>query len=103
MSFRTQRGLGARAEGGKFKLNQVMAADALLLGRRTYKGFAEACPSRTGESADKFNTMPKNVVLSTLEHPAWSNSMANAKPKEADLNPCCSRGRRRAFRRGRRP
>ena len=51
-----------------------MAADALLLGRRTYEGFAEAWPSRTGEFADKFNTMPKYVVSTTLENPEWSNT-----------------------------
>jgi len=52
----------------------VMASEALLLGRVTYEGFAEAWPSRTGEFADKFNEMPKYVVSSTLEAPAWNNS-----------------------------
>jgi dihydrofolate reductase len=47
---------------------------ALLLGRRTFEGFAEAWPSREGEFADKFNTMPKYVVSSTLEEPEWTNS-----------------------------
>jgi dihydrofolate reductase len=61
-------------EGDKFKLDEVMAAEALLLGRVTYEGFAAAWPSRTGEFADKFNTMPKYVVSTTLEHPDWSNS-----------------------------
>src|ERR687888_1000445 len=61
-------------EGDKFKLDEVMAADALLLGRVTYEGFAEAWPSRTGDFADKFNTMPKYVVSSTLKDPDWSNS-----------------------------
>jgi dihydrofolate reductase len=49
-------------------------ADALLLGRVTYEGFAAAWPSREGEFADKFNAMPKYVVSSTLEDPAWNNS-----------------------------
>jgi dihydrofolate reductase len=40
----------------------------------TYEGFAEAWPSRDGEFADKFNTMPKYVVSSTLEEPEWNNS-----------------------------
>jgi dihydrofolate reductase len=61
-------------EGDKFKLDEVMASDALLLGRVTYEGFAEAWPSRTGDFADKFNTMPKYVVATTLENPEWSNS-----------------------------
>ena len=51
-----------------------MATDALLLGRKTYEGFAEAWPQRDGEFADKFNTMPKYVVSSTLEDPEWTNS-----------------------------
>ena len=56
-------------EGNKFKLDETMASDALLLGRVTYEGFAAAWPSRTGEFADKFNSMPKYVVSSTLESP----------------------------------
>jgi dihydrofolate reductase len=62
------------AEGDRFKLDEVMAADALLLGRRTYEGFADAWPSREGEFADKFNSMPKYVVSSTLKDPSWNNS-----------------------------
>jgi dihydrofolate reductase len=61
-------------EGDKFKLDEVMAADALLLGRVTYEGFAAAWPSREGEFADKFNGMQKYVVSSTLGEPEWSNS-----------------------------
>jgi dihydrofolate reductase len=61
-------------EGNKFKLDETMASDALLLGRVTYEGFADAWPSREGEFADKFNTMPKYVVSSTLESPTWTNS-----------------------------
>jgi dihydrofolate reductase len=40
----------------------------------TYEGFAQAWPSREGEFADKFNTMPKYVVSSTLEDAEWNNS-----------------------------
>jgi dihydrofolate reductase len=69
-SFEFDRG----AEGNKFKLDEALEADALLLGRVTYEGFAEAWPSREGEFADKFNSMPKYVVTSTLEEPAWNNS-----------------------------
>ena len=63
-----------RGEGMTFKLEETMATDALLLGRATYEGFAEAWPSRDGEFADKFNSMPKYVVSSTLQHPEWNNS-----------------------------
>jgi dihydrofolate reductase len=63
-----------RGEGDKFKLDETMATDALLLGRRTYEGFAAAWPTREGEFADKFNTMPKYVVSSTLQDPEWSNT-----------------------------
>jgi dihydrofolate reductase len=69
-SFEISRG----DEGDKFKLDETMASDALLLGRVTYEGFAEAWPPRDGEFADKFNSMPKYVVSSTLEEPAWNNS-----------------------------
>jgi len=51
-----------------------MSSAALLLGRRTYEGFAAAWPERDGEFADKFNTMPKYVVSSTLRDPEWTNS-----------------------------
>jgi dihydrofolate reductase len=61
-------------EGDKFKLDETMASEALLLGRRTYEGFAGAWPSREGEFADKFNSMPKYVVSSTLKDPDWSNT-----------------------------
>jgi dihydrofolate reductase len=69
-SFRFSRG----EEGERFKLEETMASDALLLGRVTFEGFAHAWPSREGEFADKFNSMPKYVVSSTLTDPAWSNS-----------------------------
>jgi dihydrofolate reductase len=69
-AFQFERG----DEGDQFKLDEVMASEALLLGRVTYGGFAEAWPSRTGEFADKFNGMPKYVVSSTLEAPEWNNS-----------------------------
>jgi dihydrofolate reductase len=69
-TFEIERG----EEGDKFKLDEAMDADALLLGRKTYEGFAEAWPSREGEFADKFNNMPKYVVSSTLKDPDWNNS-----------------------------
>jgi dihydrofolate reductase len=61
-------------EGNKFKFDEVLEAAALLLGRVTYEGFAAAWPSREGEFADRFNSMPKYVVSSTLENPAWNNT-----------------------------
>jgi dihydrofolate reductase len=69
-SFEIPRG----DEGDKFKLDETMSAEALLLGRVTYEGFADAWPPRSGEFADKFNNMPKYVVSSTLEDPDWNNS-----------------------------
>jgi dihydrofolate reductase len=61
-------------EGDKFKLDEALDSEALLLGRVTYEGFAAAWPSRDGEFADKFNNMPKYVVSSTLDEADWSNS-----------------------------
>jgi dihydrofolate reductase len=61
-------------EGNKFKLDEAMASDALLLGRVTYQGFADAWPSREGEFADKFNNMPKYVVSNTVDGSEWNNT-----------------------------
>jgi dihydrofolate reductase len=61
-------------DGDKFKVDETMNSAALLLGRVTYEGFADAWPSREGEFADKFNRMPKYVVSTTLEDPEWTNS-----------------------------
>jgi dihydrofolate reductase len=69
-SFEINRG----DEGDKFKLDETLSSEALLLGRVTYEGFAKAWPSREGEFADKFNNMPKYVVSSTLDEPEWNNS-----------------------------
>jgi dihydrofolate reductase len=69
-TFEVERG----DEGDQFKLDETMNSAALLLGRRTYEGFAAAWPGRDGEFADKFNTMPKYVVSSTLRDPEWTNS-----------------------------
>jgi len=69
-AFQFERG----PEGDKFKLDETMAAGALLLGQVTYEGFAAAWPSRTGEFADKMNNMPKYVVSTTLAAPQWTNS-----------------------------
>jgi len=61
-------------EGDRLKLDEVLEADAHLLGRRTYQGFAAAWPSRGGEFADKINSMPKYVVSRTLDEADWTNS-----------------------------
>jgi dihydrofolate reductase len=61
-------------DGEKFTLDKTLAAEALLLGRRSYEFFAATWPSRGGELADKVNGLPKYVVSSTLEEPDWNNS-----------------------------
>jgi dihydrofolate reductase len=69
-SFEISRG----DEGNQFKLDETLASEALLLGRVTYEGFADAWPQRSGEFADKFNEMPKYVVSSTMDDPDWNNT-----------------------------
>ena len=71
-SFKFEQG----PEGEQYKLDETLAADALLLGRVTYEGFAAAWPAITDEAgfADKMNGMPKYVVSTTLERPEWNNT-----------------------------
>jgi dihydrofolate reductase len=69
-SFAFDRG----EDGDRYKLQETMESDALLLGRRTFEGFAAAWPERDGPFAEKFNSMPKYVVSNTLAEPSWSNS-----------------------------
>jgi dihydrofolate reductase len=69
-TFEFERG----EDGNQFKLDETMAADGLLIGRRTYESFAGAWPEREGPFADKFNSMPKFVVSTTLGDPDWSNT-----------------------------
>jgi dihydrofolate reductase len=69
-SFEFNRG----DEGDQFKVDETNDSEALLLGRVTYEGFADAWPSREGEFADKFNNMPKYVVSSSLDALEWNNS-----------------------------
>jgi len=69
-AFRFNRG----SEGDKFKFDELVASDALLLGRTTYQAFAGAWPSRTDEFADKMNNIAKYVVSTTLEKADWTNS-----------------------------
>jgi dihydrofolate reductase len=61
-------------EGDKFKADETMESAAQLLGRATYEGFAAAWPQRDGEFADRFNSMPKYVVSTTLKDPEWTNT-----------------------------
>jgi dihydrofolate reductase len=70
-AFKFDRG----PEGDKFKLDELMAADAQLLGRVTYEGFAAAWP-KMGDNpfGEKMNSMPKFVVSSTLTETSWNNS-----------------------------
>ena len=63
-----------REEAAKVLLDEVLGAEALLLGRRSYEFFARRWPSRSGELADRLNSLPKCIVSSTLEAPAWNNS-----------------------------
>lgn len=59
----------------QYKADELRATDALLLGRVTYEGFAQAWPERSGdEFSDKFNAMPKYVCSTTLKNPTWTNS-----------------------------
>jgi dihydrofolate reductase len=53
---------------------EALGAEALLLGARSYEYFAARWPSRSGEWADRLNSLPKYVVSSTLEDPGWNNS-----------------------------
>jgi dihydrofolate reductase len=66
-------------DGQQFKAEELAAADAQLLGRKTYEGFAAAWPNMTeaegGQFAVKMNTMPKHVVSTTLTDPAWTGSV----------------------------
>ena len=58
-------------------------ADALLLGRDTYEGFAAAWPGRPGEYADKINSMPKHVASRTLTETTWNASLIEGDVAEA--------------------
>ncbi len=71
-AFQFDRG----SEGDKFKLDELFASDALLLGRVTYQGFAAAWPSLKDEAgfADRMNSLPKYVVSTTLQKADWNNS-----------------------------
>ena len=61
-------------EWNKVALDDALGAEAWLLGRRSYEFFGARWRPRTGELADRLNSMPKYVVSSSLEHPDWNNS-----------------------------
>jgi dihydrofolate reductase len=64
-------------EGNKFKLDELFEAEAQLLGRRTYEGFAAAWPDRPDDEAGftkRMNSMPKYVVSNSLDDPSWENT-----------------------------
>lgn len=75
-----------------YAMSLLEGSDALLLGRKTYAGFAESWPQRSGDPyTDKMNAMPKFVVSRTLENPTWNASVLDgdvteqvAKLKEQD-------------------
>jgi len=58
----------------KLELDEALGTEALLLGRRSDEWFAARWVSRSGEWADRLNSLPKYVVSSTLETPKWTNS-----------------------------
>lgn len=68
--------IGDRGQEGAARvlLDEVLSAEAQLLGRRSYEFLASRWPSRSGGLADRLNDMPKYVVSSTLEDPKWSNT-----------------------------
>jgi dihydrofolate reductase len=63
-----------REELNRLTRDEALGTEALLLGRRSYEWFAARWRSRSGELADRINSLPKYVVSSTLEHPDWNNS-----------------------------
>jgi dihydrofolate reductase len=63
-----------RQAWAKVELEEALGTEALLLGRRSYEYFAARFPSRSGEWADRLNSIPKLVVSSTLHDPKWNNA-----------------------------
>jgi dihydrofolate reductase len=81
-----------------FKFDEANEAEALVLGRRTYEGFAASWPERDGDFADRFNGMKKYVVSSTLTDPTWNNTTVLpdvdgvAALRDGDSGPLCVQG-----------
>jgi len=63
-----------RPELSRLALEEALSAEAMLMGRRTYEWFVARWPTRTGELADRLNSMPKYVVSSVLDQPTWNNA-----------------------------
>ncbi|HEY2985294.1 MAG TPA: dihydrofolate reductase family protein [Jatrophihabitantaceae bacterium] len=63
-----------REEWAKVEFEEALGAEALLLGRRSDEYFGTRWTGRSGEWADRLNSLPKYVVSSTLVEPHWSNS-----------------------------
>ena len=60
---------------GQIQTDLLLSCDALLMGRRTYDGFAPVWPTRSGDPcSDHINAMPKYVVSTTLKDPDWTNA-----------------------------
>jgi dihydrofolate reductase len=86
----------------RYKLNETLEADALLIGRVTYESFAGAWPKRKGEFADKMNSMRKHVASRTLKDPEWNNTAVISgdvvteveKLKQSDGGPILATGSR---------
>lgn len=83
-SFEYDRG----EEGDRFKLDEIMASDAQLLGRITYEGFAAAWPTMEDNlgMADRMNSMPKHVVSTTITDPEWENTTVIAGDVAAEVS-----------------
>jgi dihydrofolate reductase len=61
--------------GGRIQVDLLLSCDAVLMGRRTYEGFAPVWPTRSGDPySDRINAMPKYVVSTTLKDPDWNNT-----------------------------
>ena len=69
--------IGNSPQLAKLALDETLAAGALLLGRRSYEWIAARWPSRSGELADRLNSLPKYVVSATLADPAWNKWWLN--------------------------
>jgi dihydrofolate reductase len=69
-----QMGDKDREAWAKLEFDEAVRAEALLLGRRSDEYFGTRWSARSGEWADRLNSLPKYVVSSTLEDPVWDNS-----------------------------
>jgi dihydrofolate reductase len=75
-----------KGAAAKLLLDEALGTEALLLGRRSYEFFAARWPSRSGEYADRLNSMPKYIVSATLEDPTWGNATVLAGDVVAEVS-----------------